>query len=115
MAALAVETTETLSTIGQRSRQLGEQFQRETQAATASLEKASTMAHIAAGRLAEESRRSIWSRHLIALATGVTSAILVSVFWLWLAPPIINNQVDVGEIVRQLKPEIAALKPSKGK
>lgn len=115
MAALAVETSETLATIGQRSRQLGEEFQKETQAATASLEKASTMAHFAAERLAESSRRSTWGIHLGTLTTGVTSAVLVSAFWLWLAPPTISNAVDVGEIVRQLKPEIAALKPSKGK
>ena len=52
----------------------------------------------------------------LAMVTGLTTAALVSAFWLWLAPPTVQNQLDPKAVAEYLKPAvIAALKPSKGR
>jgi hypothetical protein len=47
--------------------------------------------------------------------TGLFTAMLVSVFWLWLAPPTVINQLDPKAVADHLRPEIVAVKRSNGK
>ena len=43
------------------------------------------------------------------------TALLVSAFWLWLAPPTVQNHLDAKAVAEMLRPEIAPAKPSRGK
>jgi hypothetical protein len=47
--------------------------------------------------------------------TGMMTATLVTAFWLWLAPPIVQNHLDAKAVAEYLRPGIVAVKPSKGK
>ncbi|SIR91771.1 hypothetical protein SAMN05880566_1451, partial [Janthinobacterium sp. TND4EL3] len=51
-----------------------------------------------------------------AVMTGLVTAALVSAFWLWLKPPIIQNTLDAEAVAEYLKPAVTeALKRSKSK
>jgi hypothetical protein len=46
----------------------------------------------------------------------MVTAALVSGFWLWLAPPKVQNMLDAQAVAEYLKPAvIEALKPSRGR
>ena len=55
-----------------------------------------------------------WRHYLLATSTACMTALLVSAFWLWLAPPTVSNYLDAKAVADELRPAIAALKPSKG-
>ena len=109
MAALADETRQTLAEIDRRSREQSELFQRQLSESTAAARKA-------AEKLSRASQRMEWRHYALAALTGVLTAALVTVFWLWLAPPRIQNMLDAQAVAEYLKPAvIEALKPSKGR
>jgi membrane-associated phospholipid phosphatase len=57
-----------------------------------------------------------WRHYALAVMTGLITAALVSAFWLWLAPPTVQNQLDPKAVAEYLQPAvIEALKHSKGK
>ena len=116
MAALAEETRQTLTEIDRKSREQGEQFSRQIETAAASWKSAAQEAQTAADRLNQAGARMEWQHYGLAVMTGLVTAALVSAFWLWLAPPTVQNQLDPKAVAEYLKPAvIAALKPSKGR
>jgi uncharacterized phage infection (PIP) family protein YhgE len=115
MAALTDETRETLATIKQRSEEQGARFKSQVEAATKALTQASAGAQQAAESLDWVGQWTEWRHYLLAVMTGMMSAMLVTVFWLWLAPPIVQNHLDAKAVAEYLRSEIAVVKPSKGR
>ena len=109
MAALTDETRQTLAEIDRRSREQSELFQRQLSESTAAARKA-------AEKLSRASQRMEWRHYALAALTGALTAALVTVFWLWLAPPKVENLLDARAVAEHLKPAvIEALTPSKGR
>jgi hypothetical protein len=115
MAALTDETRQTLVEILRQSREQGERFQEQVQSAERTWQVAAVKTQQAAERMHLAGRRMESTHYLLALATGLITAMLVSAFWLWLAPPTVLNQLDAKAVAEHLKSEIAAVKRSKGK
>lgn len=116
MAALTDETRDALAATDRQSRELGEQFRSEVQQATMELNKASTRAEQVAEYLQRVGHWTEWIHYLLTVATGVITALLVSAFWLWLAPPTVESRLDAKAVADHLKPAvIEALKPSRGR
>lgn len=116
MAALTDETRQTLAEIERQSQAQGEQFSRQISAAAQSWKDAAAHARAAAHSLNQAGAQLEWRHYGLALATGVLTAVLVSVFWLWLAPPKVQIQLDPKAMAQYLKPAvIEALKQSKGR
>jgi hypothetical protein len=84
--------------------------------ATKDLNAATAQAQQAAAGLNRAANRLNWAHYFLAMAIGLSTAGLVSAFWLWLRPPTIENLLDPKMVAEHLKPAvIEALKPSKGK
>ena len=118
MAALADETRQTLAEIDRKSREQAERASRQINEAAKSWQEAASEAQTAAEALDRAVQRMEWRHYALAALTGALTAVLVTVFWLWLAPPNIQNQItlDANSVAEHLKPAvIEALKPSRGK
>ena len=116
MAALADETRQTLAEIDRKSREQGETFKRQLSESATLYKEAAAAASQAAESLNQAGQRMEWRHYALALLTGLVTAALVSVFWLWLAPPTVQNQLDAKAVADHLKPAvIEALRPSRGK
>ncbi len=111
MAALTDETRETLQVIVQQAKEQAESLKHQVEAAKMELNRATVQAQQAAASLAETSQWMEARQYLLVIATGVTSALLVSAFWLWLAPPTAQNQFDAKAVVEILRREMKAVKP----
>jgi len=102
MATLVDETRQSLSAIEQTSQQQ-----------SAALERATQTARTAALDLTQASQRLEWRHYLLAGMIGLITAGLVNVFWLWLAPPQIENRLDPKAVAEFLQPAlIEAVQPS---
>lgn len=117
MAELVDETKSSLAEIQQRAREQGERFTGQISEATQAWNQASARAEKAASTLLLAERRLQWSHYALAGVTGLVTAALVSVFWLWVAPPKTPPvMLDAKVVAEQLKPAvIEALKPSRRK
>ena len=116
LATLTDETRDTLAAIEARTRAQGETFSRQLDTLAKSWEAATAQAQQAADSLDRAGRRLEWTHYALAVTTGLASAVLVSAFWLWVAPPRVQMQLDAKEVAAILKPAvIEALKPSRGK
>ena len=116
MAALADETRQTLAEIERKSREQGEIFSSQISAAAEAQKAAAAEAKKAADALNQATRRMRWRHYVIAVMVGIGTAGVVTVFWLWLSPPQIRNELDPQAVAEHLKPAvIEALKPSKSK
>jgi DNA anti-recombination protein RmuC len=115
MATLTDETRLTLESIEYRSREQGDRFKTQVDEATMELTRSTTLAQQAAESLDLVGQWTEWRHYLVAVMTGMMSAMLVTAFWLWLAPPTVQNHFDAKALAEYLRPEIAAAKPSKGK
>ena len=116
LAALTDETRQTMAEIERKSREQGEQFSLQSHTAARQWKEAVAQTEEATERMNRAVRRLEWTHYGLAVATGVVTALLVSVFWLWLAPPSIQNQLDPKAVAEYLKPAvIEALKPSRSK
>lgn len=116
MAALADETRQTLAEIDRKSREQGETFSAQVSAAAKEWKAAATEAQKAAEALNQAGQRMEWRHYGLAVVTGLITAVLVSGFWLWLAPPTVQNMLDARAVAEYLKPAvIEALKPSRGR
>lgn len=116
MAALADETRQTLAEIDRKSREQGEKFSAQVSAAAKEWKAAAAEARKAAEALNQAGQRMEWRHYALAALTGALTAALVTVFWLWLAPPKVENLLDARAVAEHLKPAvIEALKPSKSK
>jgi hypothetical protein len=116
LAVLTDETRQTLAEIERTSREQGERFSGQMNAAAEHWKAAATQAQWAADRLNQAGARMEWSHYALAALTGALTGALVSAFWLWLAPPTIQNLLDAHAVAEHLKPAvIEALKPSRGR
>jgi hypothetical protein len=115
MAALTDETRQTLAEIVQQSREQGEKFQRQIEVTAKAWQNAAAQTRHAAESLNQAGRRMEWRHYLLAVMTGLSTAMLVSAFWLWLAPPSVINRLDPQAVAEYLRPEIAAVKRSNAK
>lgn len=116
MAALADETRQTLAEIDRKSREQGETFSAQVSAAAKEWKAAAAEAQKAAEALNQAGQRMEWRHYALAAMTGALTAALVTVFWLWLKPPEIRNELDPRAVAEHLKPAvIEALKPSRGR
>jgi len=116
MAALTDETRQTLAEIERKSQAQGEKFSHQISAAAQAWRDAAAQAQTAAHSLNQAGTRMEWTHYALVLATALLTAVLVSVFWLYLAPPTVQNQLDPKAVAQYLKPAvIEALKPSKGR
>ena len=116
LAALTDETRQTLAEIDRKSREQGETFKRQLSESVKGYKEAAAAANQAADSLNQAGQRMEWRHYALALLTGLVTAVLVSVFWLWLAPPTVQNQLDAKAVADHLKPAvIEALKPSRGR
>ena len=117
LATLTDETRETLAAIETRTRAQGETFTSQLDTSAKTWKETATQAQQAADRLNRAGSRLEWTHFVLAAATGMGSAVLVSVFWLWVAPQKEPKlQFDAKEVAALLKPAvIEVLKPSRGK
>ena len=116
MAALTDETRQTLAEIDRKSREQGETFQRQLAASVTGYKDAAAAAEQAAERLNRAGSRMEWTHYALAAVTGMLTAMLVTVFWLWLRPPEIRAELDPRAVAEHLKPAVTeALKPSRGR
>lgn len=122
MAALTDEARQTLAEIDRKSREHGETFRRQLSDLVKSYRDAAATAQRAAESLSQAGQRMRRRHYLLAVATGLTTglatAVLVSGFWLWLAPPKVQVQsrLDAQAVAAHLKPAvIEALKLSGGR
>lgn len=116
MAALTDETRKTLAEIDRASREQGEMFKRQIAESVKSYKDAAAAADKAAESLNKAGQRMEWRHYALAVATALFTAVLVSVFWLWLAPPSVQNQLDPKAVAEHLKPAvIEAVRPSRSR
>jgi ElaB/YqjD/DUF883 family membrane-anchored ribosome-binding protein len=116
LAALTDETRQTLAEIDRKSREQSETFKRQLSESVKGYKEAAAEAQKAADSLNQAGARMEWNHYGLAVMTGLFTAALVSGFWLWLAPPTVENQLDAKAVAAYLKPAvIEALKPSRGR
>jgi chemotaxis protein histidine kinase CheA len=117
MAKLSDETLETLMLIEQRTRDQAEAFTSQLQDEVRSFQAATAAARKSADRMQQSTQGLRWRHYALALVAGLLTAGLVSGFWLWVAPPKIQNtlNLDPQALAQDLAPAIAALKPSRNK
>jgi arginine/lysine/ornithine decarboxylase len=116
MATLTDETRETLALINKKSREQGEAFSSQTNQAAENLKQAVARAQQAANRIDQAGARAKLVHYALAALTGLLTAAFVTVFWLWVAPPAVQNQLNSKEVAEHLKPAlIEALKAAKGR
>ncbi len=116
LAALTDETRQTLIEIDRKSQEQAEKFASQLTESVNAYNTATVEAGKAAESLDRAGRRMEWRHYALTVMTGLVTAALVSAFWLWLKPPIIQNSLDAKEVAEYLKPAvIEALKRSKSK
>jgi cell division protein FtsX len=117
MAKLSDETLQTLILIEQRTRDQAEAFTSQLQDEVRSFQAATAAARKAADRMQQSTQGLRWRHYALALVVALLTAGLVSGFWLWVAPPKIENNLslDTQGLAQALAPAIAALKLSRNK
>ena len=115
MAALTEETRETMSVIAQQGREQGVQLRMQIDTASSAWSKASSEAQQVAQNLEAAARQTERRQYALVVTIGLMTALLVSAFWLCLAPPTVQNHLDAKAVADLLRPEIAPAKPSRGK
>ncbi len=113
MAKLTDDTCTTLIQIEQKAGEQEARIEKALASAARAIEQTVTTADHSAALLAQAGRHLAWTHYAMALASGLMSAVLVSVFWLWVAPPTVANHLDAAEVADYLRPAIEALKPSR--
>src|SRR5260364_295227 len=118
MAALTDETPQKLAEIDRKSREQVETFNRQIQNSAKAWNNAAAEVKQAANSLNKEGERMEWTHYALTVLTGAVTAILVTAFWLWLAPPRIMNQIqlDPQTVAEHRYPVLTGRRPfSKGK
>ena len=110
LAALTDETRRTLSEIERKSREQGETFKRQLSESVKGYKEAAAQASQAADRLNQAGRRMEWRHYGLTLAagavTGTVTAALVTLSWLYLAPPKVYHQIDPAALATLLAPAL---------
>ncbi len=118
LAVLSDNASQALASSVQQSQQASASFEAKLLKATSALQQATTQAHEAAVRLNRAAsrldRRFVVINILTGVMAGLLSALLVSVFWLWAAPPTVSVQLDPKAVAEQLKGTVVA-KPVRGR
>jgi len=99
---LTDETRQTLAEIDRKSREQGETFKRQLSESVKGYNEA-------ADSLNQAGQRMEWRHYALAGLLGMLTAVLVSGFWLWLAPAPqvqVQNQLDAKAVAEYLKPAI---------
>lgn len=104
-----------MSAIAQQGREQGDQLRMQIDTASSAWSKALLEAQQVAQNLEATARQTERRHYALAVTTGLTTALLVSAFWLWLAPPTVQNHLDAKAVADMLRPEIAPAKPSRSK
>ena len=100
---------------GRKILEQGETFNSHVSVSAESWRRAAVEAQKAADGLNRAGGRRGWWHYGLVVSTGLITAVLVSVFWLKLAPPTVKNELDPQAVAQCLKPAvIAALRPSRG-
>src|SRR5260363_330698 len=118
MAALTYETRQTLTEIDSKSREQIETFNQQIENSAKAWNNAAAEVKQAANSLHKAGERMEWTHYALTVLTGAVTAILVTAFWLWLAPPSIMNQIqlDPQAVAEHLKPVLTGRRSlSKGK
>ena len=116
MAALTDETRQTLAEIERRSREQFETFTRQIAQSAQSYREAAAEAEKAAHSLDRAGSRLEWRHYAMCVLIALITAGFTSAFWLWLHPPVVQNNLDPKALAEYLKPAvIEALKPSRGR
>src|SRR5260364_200042 len=118
MAALTDATRQTLAEIERKSREQVETFNQQIENSAKAWDNAAAGVKQAANSLNKAGERMEWTNYALTVLTGAVTAILVTAFWLWLAPPRIMNQIqlDPQAVAEHLKPVLTGRRSlSKGK
>lgn len=110
--AMAALTDETRQSLGEIAREIDRQsatFTKQIEVAVQSWNMAATQAQQAAEKLNQAGQRMEWIHYALAAVIGILSAVLMTVFLRWLAPPIIENRLDSQAIAELLKPFLIEL------
>jgi hypothetical protein len=106
MAKLTDETCDTLAQIQARSEKQMQTFSQQLAAQDRLLKTTANEAQQAALSLQSAGYHLSWKHYLITILTGIISAVIVSAFWLWLAPPKVQNYLDAKRFAEYLKPAV---------
>ena len=117
MAALTDETRQTLAGIEAQSKAQADQFTSQIRAAAQEWRETAAEAQKAADALNQAGQRMERQHYVLAVAIGLLTAVLVTVFWRWLVPPIVNNHIelDAAQVAREIKGATAPPKLSSGR
>lgn len=117
MAALTDETRQTLAGIEVQSKAQADKFSSQISAAAKEWRVAAAEAQKAADALNQAGQRMERQHYILAVVTGLLTAVLVTVFWRWLAPPTVENRIelDAGQVAAQIRAATAPQKPSSGR
>lgn len=117
MAALTDETRQTLAGIEAQSKAQADQFTSQIRAAAQEWRETAAEAQKAADALNQAGQRMERQHYLLAVVIGLLTAVLVTVFWRWLAPPTVENRIelDAEQVARQIKGATAPPRPSSGR
>lgn len=106
LASLGSQAAQTLSEIEQKTRAAGVDFQRQVSAANDSLAVATKATHQATAGLKRATSSLSWGHYGLTVVTGLTTAALVSAFWLWFRPPTVQLPLDPKAVGEYLKPAL---------
>src|SRR5260363_135041 len=98
--------------------ELAETFNQQIENSAKAWNNAAAEVKQAANSLIKAGERMEWTHYALTVLTGAVTAILVTAFWLWLAPPRIMNQIqlDPQAVAEHLKPVLTGRRSlSKGK
>lgn len=114
LASLSSEAGKTLSEIQKATQAANARFQSQMTNATASLSSLEASSTEATLDLKTAASRLGWGHYSLSVLTGLLTALLVSAFWLWHNPPMVNTTLDPKLVAEVLKPAlIEALKNGK--
>ena len=106
MAALTDDTKETLAEINRKSQEQGDLFRNQIEIGTQAMNKAMKEAQAATAAMEKANRVMDLKNYSLAIMTGMFTAVVVSAFWLYLAPPEVKNILDPAQVAEHLRPAL---------
>lgn len=115
LATLADETRQTLAELQRQSRTQSENLNAQMTKTAQVWREAATEARQAADTLVHTQTRMRVAHYVLTVAVAALTAVLVSAFWLWLAPPTVQNVLDARALAEYLKPALTETKPARNR
>ena len=106
MVVLTDDTKETLAEINRKSQEQGDLFRSQIEIGIQAMNKATKEAQVATEAMDRANRRMDWKNYSLTVMTGIFTAVVVSVFWLYLAPPEVRNTLDPAQVAEYLRPAL---------